>query len=55
MSPLEKQVFQAMEEASYLFRKKAEEYLLQENIQTIQASDLSLFYPVEESEEFSLF
>jgi len=46
---------QAMEEASHLFRKKAEEYLLQENIQTIQASDLNLFYPVEESEEFSLF
>ena len=34
MSPLEKQVLQAMEEASYLFRKKAEEYLLQDNIQT---------------------
>ena len=31
MSPLEKQVLQAKEEASYLFRKKAEEYLLQEN------------------------
>lgn len=46
---------QAMEEASYLFRKKAEEYLLTENLQTIRESDLSLFYPVEESEEFSLF
>jgi hypothetical protein len=46
---------QAMEEASYLFRKKAEEYLLTESLQTIKESDLSLFYPVEESEEFSLF
>jgi len=46
---------QAMEEASYRFRKKAEEYLLTESLQTIKESDLSLFYPVEESEEFSLF
>jgi hypothetical protein len=44
-----------MEEESYLFRKKAEEYLLTESLQTIKESDLSLFYPVEESEEFSLF
>jgi hypothetical protein len=48
-------MLQAMEEASYLFRKKAEEYLLQENIQTIQASDLNLFFSVEGSGEFSLF
>ncbi|MGE5840771.1 MAG: hypothetical protein ACM335_00730 [Deltaproteobacteria bacterium] len=46
---------QAMEEASRLFRKTAEEYLLTESLQTIRESDLSLFYPVEESEEFSLF
>lgn len=46
---------QAMEEASYRFRKKAEEYLLTESLQTIKEGDLSLFYPVEESEEFSLF
>jgi hypothetical protein len=46
---------QSMEEASYQFRKKAEEYLLTESLQTIQESDLSLFYSVEESEEFSLF
>ncbi len=46
---------QAMEEASYEFRKKAEAYLLQENIQTVKESALNLFYPVEESDEFSLF
>ena len=46
---------QAMEEASSHFRKKAEAYLLQENIQTIKESALNLFYPIEESEEFSLF
>jgi hypothetical protein len=49
------QKLQAMEKASYLFRKKAEEYLLTQSLQTIKESDLSLFYPVEESEEFSLF
>ena len=45
----------AMHEASRLFRKKAEEYLLTESLQTIKESDLSLFYPVEEAEEYSLF
>lgn len=49
------QKLQAMEGASHLFRKKAEEYLLTESLQTIKESDLSLFYPAEESEEFSLF
>jgi predicted nucleotidyltransferase len=44
-----------MEKASHLFRRRAEEYLLTETLQTIKESDLSLFYPVEESEEFSLF
>jgi len=91
MSPLEKQVLQAKEEASYLFRMKlpAASCGVSSSLQGrhsvldtessrvfwipafagmtnsrqaagnapegIQASDLNLFYPVEESEEFSFF
>jgi hypothetical protein len=45
MGPFEKQIFQLPEQRGPL----------KEGIETIRKSDLNLFYPVEESEEFSLF
>jgi len=42
----------AMEEKAKLFREKAEEYLMQEDIRKIKKESLDLFYPTEESEEF---
>jgi len=42
----------AMEEKAKLFRGKAEEYLMQEDVRKIKKESLNLFYPAEESEEF---
>lgn len=42
----------ALEKEAQIFRNKAEDYLLQEDIRTLRAKNLDFFYPVEESEEF---
>jgi hypothetical protein len=41
-----------MEKGARLFRSKALEILLREDLETVRRDHLDLFYPTEESEEF---